>query len=133
MFKEFKDFAMQGNLIDMAVAFIMGAAFGKVTSGFIDGLIMPLVSTIIQADFGAWKTVLKAAEIGADGKEKAAEIALKYGEFISALINFLVVAFIMFLIVKAQNAAKAKKAADAPAAPPAQEVLLAEIRDLLKK
>jgi large conductance mechanosensitive channel len=132
MFKEFKEFALQGNLVDLAVAFVMGAAFNKVTSSFIDGLVMPLVSQIVQSDFSGWKSVLSPAIVGADGKETAAEIALKYGDFISAIIYFVAVAFVMFIIVKAQKAAK-KEAAAAPAAPPAQEVLLSEIRDLLKK
>jgi large conductance mechanosensitive channel len=132
MFKEFKDFALKGNLIDTAVAFVMGAAFAKLTSAFIDGMVMPLVSQIAQADFSSWKSVLSAAVVGADGKETAAEIAVKYGDFVGGVINFLVVAFIMFMIVKAMNSAKKAEAAAPPPPPPAQEVLLGEIRDLLK-
>ena len=136
MLKEFKAFAISGNLVDVAIAFVMGGAFGKITSSFIDGMVMPLVSMITQTDFSTWKTTLKAAVIGADGKETAPEVAVKYGDFVSAVINFLIVAMVMFMIVKA--IASAKKAAEkeaeaAPApAPPAQEVLLTEIRDLLK-
>ena len=90
---------------------------------------------IVQSDFTAWKTVLQPAVIGADGKETAPEVAIKYGDFVSAIIYFLVVAFIMFIIVKAVAAAKKVNAAEEaalPKAPPAQEILLGEIRDLLK-
>lgn len=136
MLKEFKAFAMSGNLVDVAVAFVMGGAFGKITSSFIDGMVMPLVSMITQADFSTWKTVLKPAVIGADGKVTQPEVAVMYGDFVSAIINFLVVALVMFMIVKAIAAAKksAEKEAEAAPAPPppAQEILLGEIRDLLK-
>ncbi len=136
MLKEFKAFAIQGNLVDTAIAFVMGAAFGKITAAFIDGMVMPLVSMLTQADFTTWKTVLKAAVIGADGKETAPEVAVKYGDFVSAVIYFLIVALVMFMIVKAIAAAKktaaAEEAAAPPPPPPANEVLLGEIRDLLK-
>ncbi|MEZ5013183.1 MAG: large-conductance mechanosensitive channel protein MscL [Chitinophagales bacterium] len=129
MMKEFKDFAMKGNLIDMAVAFVMGAAFTAVSTSFINGIVMPIVSLIAGKDFSTWKIVLRAAE----GDKP--ETAILYGTFISALIYFIIVAFVMFLVVKAINSMKKKEEA-APAAPPApstQEVLLGEIRDLLKK
>ena len=136
MLKEFKAFAISGNLIDTAIAFVMGLAFAKITTAFIDGMVMPLVSMIVQADFTTWKTVLKPAIVGADGKETAAEVAIKYGDFVSAVIYFLTVAIIMFMIVKsvaaAKKAAKAEAAATPPPPPPAQELLLGEIRDLLK-
>ena len=135
MLKEFKAFAVSGNLIDTAIAFVMGLAFAKITTAFIDGMIMPLVSMIVQSDFTTWKTVLQPAVIGADGKEMAPEVAIKYGDFVSAIIYFIVVAFIMFMIVKAVAAAKKVNAAEEaalPKAPPAQEILLGEIRDLLK-
>lgn len=136
MLKEFKAFAIQGNLIDTAVAFVMGAAFGKITTAFIDGMVMPLVSMITQKDFSVWKTVLKEAIVGADGKVTSPEVAVKYGDFISAIIYFFVVALVMFTVIKAVAAAKKataeEEAAAAPPPPPAQEVLLAEIRDLLK-
>lgn len=134
--KEFKDFAMRGNLVDLAVGFVMGAAFGKVTNAFINGVVMPFVGLIQGKDLSEWKLVLKAAETGADGKE-IAEVAVQYGTFISVTIEFVIVAFVMFLVIKGMNAAK-KKEAEAPAspAPPEpsnEEKLLAEIRDLLKK
>ena len=135
MMKEFKDFAMKGNLIDLAVGFVMGAAFTAVSTSFINGIVMPLVSLIAGKDFSAWKIVLKGAQVDATGAVTKPEIAILYGTFISAVIYFLIVAFVMFLIVKTINSMK-KKEAEAPAAPPApsaQEVLLGEIRDLLKK
>lgn len=131
MLKEFKDFAMKGNLIDLAVGFVMGAAFTKLTNSFIQGLIMPLVGLIQGKNLSDWKIVLKDA-VMQDGKEVSAEVAIKYGDFISITIEFFIIAFVMFIVVKAIN--KLKKAKEeAPAPPPAQEVLLTEIRDLLKK
>lgn len=132
MFKEFKEFALKGSLLDTAVAFVMGAAFGKVTDAFINGIIMPFISLLLQKDLGSMKFVLRAAETAADGKVTAAEIAVKYGDLISVILYFLVVAWVMFLIVKGVNATKKKEEA-APAAPPADITLLTEIRDLLKK
>jgi large conductance mechanosensitive channel len=132
--KEFKDFAVKGNLVDIAVGFVMGAAFTKVTSSFIDGMVMPLIGMIKGKDFSNWKYVLKPAEIGADGKETVAEVALRYGEFLTFTLEFIIVAFFMFLLIRAINKMKRKEAV-APSAPPAptkEETLLAEIRDLLK-
>lgn len=135
MLKEFKAFAMKGNLIDLAVGFVMGAAFTAVSTTFIQGLVMPFISLIVQKDFSTWKLTLKEAEMAADGTVAKAEIAVLYGDFISALIYFLIVAFVMFLVVKAINRMKKKEeeAPAAPPAPPADVVLLTEIRDLLKK
>ncbi len=132
MFKEFKEFAMKGSLIDLAVGFVMGAAFTKVTSAFIDGMVMPLVGMIQGKDLSDWKFVLKAAETGADGKETAAEVAIKYGSFLTATIEFLIVAFVMFLVIKSINKMK-KQAPPAPAGPSSTDKLLMEIRDSLKK
>lgn len=133
--KEFRDFAMRGNLVDLAVGFVMGAAFGKVTNAFINGVVMPFVGLIQGKDLNDWKVVLKPAEIGPDGKE-IAEVAVQYGNFISVTIEFIIIAFVMFLVVKAMNAAKKKAEQAPPPAPPEpsnEEKLLAEIRDLLKK
>jgi large conductance mechanosensitive channel len=132
MLKEFKEFAMKGNLVDLAVGFVMGAAFTKVTGAFINGLVMPFVGLIQGKDLSQWKVVLKPASLGTDGKE-VAEVAVKYGDFISVTIEFIIVAFVMFLVVKAINKMKKAEAEAAPAPTPAQEVLLTEIRDLLKK
>ena len=136
MMKEFKEFAMKGNLIDMAVAFVMGAAFGKMVTAFIDGMVMPLVGKVTAGvDFKSLKWVISDAVLDATGKVTTAETAIRYGEFITVLIDFTLVAFVMFMIVKAVNKMKRKEAA-APVAPPApsEDVkLLTEIRDLLKK
>ncbi|MDD5571279.1 MAG: large-conductance mechanosensitive channel protein MscL [Bacteroidales bacterium] len=136
MMKEFKEFAMKGNLIDMAVAFVMGAAFGKIVSGFIDGMVMPVVGKITAGvDFKSLKYVLSEAKVNETGKIIAAEASIKYGEFITIFIDFVLVSFVMFLLVKAIN--KMKKKQDAipvtPPPPTADQKLLTEIRDLLKK
>ena len=134
MFKEFKEFAMKGNLIDMAVGLVIGAAFGAVTSAFIDGMFMPIVGQIFQmGDLAQAKYVLSPEVKDAAGKVLTAESAVKYGSFISNVINFIIVAFVMFMIIKAMNKMKKAEADAPPPPPPAQEVLLAEIRDLLKK
>lgn len=133
--KEFKEFAMKGNLVDLAVGFVMGAAFTKITSAFINGMVMPLVGMIQGKDFNDWKWVLKPAQMGADGKEAAAEVAVKYGTFITVTIEFIIVALVMFMLIKAINRMKKREEA-APAAIAAislQEKLLTEIRDSLKK
>jgi large conductance mechanosensitive channel len=134
--KEFKEFAMKGNLVDMALAFVMGAAFGKVVSGFIDGIVMPLVGKLVAGvDFASLKYVLSEAQMDASGKVIAAEDSIKYGEFITIIINFILVAFVMFIIIKAMNKMKKKQEAApmAPAPPTEDQTLLREIRDLLKK
>lgn len=135
--KEFKDFAMKGNLIDMAVAFVMGGAFGKVVSGFIDGLVMPVVGKITAGvDFKSLKYVMSEAQTDTSGKIISTEASIKYGEFITIFIDFVLVAFAMFLVIKAMNKAKKKLEDEAVKAPPAiseEQKLLTEIRDLLKK
>ncbi len=136
MLQEFKAFAMKGNLIDMAVGVVMGAAFGKVSGSFIDGMFMPLVGKLFQVgDLSKIKYVLSEGVVDAAGKVTTPESAIAYGEFIGALLNFLIVAIVMFSVIKAINKMKKAEveAPAAPAPPPVQEVLLAEIRDLLKK
>lgn len=135
MLKEFKEFAMKGNLIDLAVGFVMGAAFTKITTAFINGMIMPLVGMIQGKDFNDWKWILKPAQLGADGKEATAEVAVKYGTFITVTIEFVIVAFVMFMLIKAINRMKKREEAlPTPIAEiPNQEKLLMEIRDALKK
>jgi large conductance mechanosensitive channel len=136
MIKEFKEFAMKGNLVDMAIAFVMGAAFAKVVSGFIDGMVMPVVGKLVAGvDFASLKYILSEAQIDASGKVIAAEASIKYGEFITIMIDFILVAVVMFMVIKAINKMK-KKQAEIPATPPEpteDQVLLREIRDLLKK
>jgi large conductance mechanosensitive channel len=139
MFKEFKEFALKGNLIDMAVAFVMGAAFTKLSGAFIEDLVMPLVGVIAGgADFSnnfiALSNKVTATTLAA-AKEQGAVWA--YGNFITVALNFVIVAFVMFLVVKAINKAKKLAAREQAAAPPPapgpEEQLLTEIRDLLKK
>ena len=124
MLKEFKAFAMRGNVIDLAVGVVIGAAFGKIISSLIDHVITPLLL----------KPALDAAQLS-KLEELTVFGTVKYGLFISSIINFIIVAFILFLIIKGVNASKKKEAAApvAPAATPADVQLLTEIRDLLKK
>ena len=133
--KEFKEFAMKGNLIDMAVAFVMGGAFGAFVTKFIEGIIMPVVGKITAGvDFNSLKIVLSEAKLDANGKIVAAEASIRYGEFITACINFIIIAFCMFLVIKAMNKMKRSKE-EKPAEPTlsADQKLLTEIRDILKK
>lgn len=141
MLKEFKDFAVRGNLVDIAVAFVMGGAFGKVVSSFTEGLIAPLVGLVTGGvDFNKMEATIKKAVAetkDAAGNTVAAQpaITLKYGAFITTVIDFIIVAFVMFLVIKALNSIK-KKEETAPAAPaptPEDITLLREIRDALKK
>lgn len=133
MISEFKDFAMKGNLIDMAVGFVMGSAFATVVKDFIDGVFMPAIQPIMGGiDLSEWKMVLRDPVTGADGTVMDAGWIINWGQFLTSLISFIIVAFVMFLIIKAMNKAKKKEEA-APSAPPANEVLLAEIRDLLAR
>ena len=136
MIKEFKEFAMKGNLVDMAVAFVMGAAFGKVVSGFIDGMVMPVVGKLVAGvDFASLKYILSEEQRDASGKVIAAEASIKYGEFITIMIDFILVAVVMFMVIKAINKMKKKQEAApmTPVPPTEDQALLREIRDLLKK
>lgn len=132
MMQEFKAFAMRGNVIDMAVGIVIGGAFGKIVSSFVADVVMPPIGLLIGGvNFTALVITLKAAT--AD----AAAVTLNYGKFIQSLVDFIIIAFAIFLVVKAMNSQK-KKEQDKPAAaaPPTrsnEEVLLGEIRDLLKK
>ncbi len=133
MLKEFKEFAMKGNLVDIAVAFVMGGAFGKVVTSFTEGIVSPLIGLIGGADLSKNMLELKAAVTDASGKITSEAVFLKWGDFVTAIINFIIVAFVMFMIIK--SIAKMKKAE--PPAPPAEpsstDQLLMEIRDGLKK
>lgn len=129
MLKEFKEFAFKGNLIDIAVGMAIAAAFGKITDAFVNGIFMPILGRIFQiGDLSQWKIVLTQAS------GDAPEVAITYGTLIQNTINFLIIAFVMFWVIKVINATKKQEEA-VPAAPagPTQEELLAEIRDLLKK
>ena len=137
---EFKEFAMKGNVVDMAIGVVIGAAFGKITTSLVNDVIMPLISRITGGvDFSAWKWVLKAAEVDETGAETAAEIAVNYGNLIAVILDFIIIAFAVFCMVKAVNKMheKLSKSAEpepekAPE-PTKEEVLLTEIRDLLKE
>lgn len=124
MLKEFKAFAMRGNVVDLAVGVIIGGAFGTIVNSLINDVITPLML----------KPALDAAQLS-KLEDLSAFGAVKYGKFIAATINFIIVAFVLFMIVKAMNAAQKKEEAKpaAPAPPPADVQLLTEIRDLLKK
>jgi large conductance mechanosensitive channel len=139
MLKEFKEFAVKGNLVDIAVAFVMGAAFGKIVSSFIDGIVMPLIGMLTGGvDFSDKVKVLKEAvpavkdEAGKVITPAVAEVSIKYGLFITNLFDFVIVAFCMFLVIKAINRMKKAEPA-APAEPSSTDKLLVEIRDELKK
>lgn len=130
---EFKSFAMRGNVMDLAVGVVIGAAFGKIVTALVDQVIMPPIGMLIGGvDFSAWKITLKEAAVDAAGKAIPA-VELGIGNFLNTIVQFLIVAFAIFLVVKAMNRMKKKEEAAAPAAPPADVQLLTEIRDLLKK
>lgn len=135
--KEFKEFVMRGNVVDLAVGIIIGAAFGKIVSSLVADVLMPPLGLLMGGvDFADKKVVLKDAILDVAGKVTTPEVAISYGKFINAGIDFLIVAFAIFMVIKVMAMLHKKKAeAPAPAAPPApprQEVLLEEIRDLLK-
>ena len=139
MIKEFKEFALKGNLVDMAIAFVMGGAFGKVVTAFVEKMFAPVTGLIMGGvDLSSKKTILRdaVAEVkdasGAVTTPASPEISIHWGEFITACIDFILVAFVMFMIIKAMNKMK-KKQEEAPAAPPEDITLLREIRDSLKK
>jgi large conductance mechanosensitive channel len=131
---EFKSFAMRGNVVDLAVGVVIGAAFGKIVSSLVDQVIMPPLGLLIGGvDFSAWKITLQEAAVDAAGKAVPA-VELGLGAFLNTIVQFTIVAFAIFMVVKAMNRmVKREEPAPAPAAPPADIVLLTEIRDLLKK
>lgn len=125
--KEFKAFAMRGNVMDMAVGIVIGVAFGKIVTSLVNDIIMPPIGVLMGGvDFSHLAVTLKAAA----GSEPA--VALKYGAFIGTIIDFLIVAFAIFLVIKGMNALKRKKEEAAPQPPPVQEMLLRDIRDILR-
>lgn len=124
---EFKEFAMRGNVVDLAVGVVIGGAFGAIVSSLVNAVIMPVVGVLTSGrDFSDL-----ALQISTDAK--GAPVLLKYGVFMQSLVNFLIIAFVLFIAIKGINKLKKPPAAAAPPAPPRQEVLLEEIRDLLAK
>jgi large conductance mechanosensitive channel len=135
MFKEFKDFIMTGNVIDLAVAVLLAGAMGLVVSGFVGDIMMPIVGHFSgDVDFADMKVVLSEAIIAADGSITKPENAIMYGKWINAIINLIIVGFVLFIIIKAYNKTKTPPAPveEAPKGPTAEE-LLVEIRDALRK
>ena len=130
MLKEFKEFAMKGNLVDIAVAFVMGAAFKDVVTSFTGGIISPLIGLIFKSDLKDLKYVIQEGAVNGDGVIEG-ESAIMWGEFLTYVIDFLIVAFVMFLVIKGINTLK-RKEEKAPSGPSDND-LLSEIRDLLKK
>ncbi|MCE2869037.1 MAG: large-conductance mechanosensitive channel protein MscL [Gammaproteobacteria bacterium] len=133
---EFKEFALRGNVIDLAVGVVIGGAFGKIVTSLVNDLIMPSVSVLISsADFKSLSAVLRPATIGADGKETMPVILLNYGAFIQTIVDFTIIAFVIFIAIKAINRIRRQQQPEAPVpVEPSEEVkLLTEIRDALKK
>jgi large conductance mechanosensitive channel len=134
MLKEFKEFALKGSLLDIAVGFVMGAAFKSVVTSFTAGIVSPLIGLLFNSDLKELQWIVKEGVANAEGVVEGT-VAVLYGDFITNVIDFIIVAFVMFLIVKAVNKLNRKEEEEAPAPPagPSQEDLLAEIRDLLAK
>lgn len=141
MLKEFKTFAMKGNVLDLAVAVVIGGAFGKIVTSFVNDVIMPPVGLLLgDTDFSKLRVILKqGADAVMDGDSVVApaitEVSIRYGAFINTLLDFVLVALAIFMVIKAFNKLK-KKEEEVPAAPPApskEETLLSEIRDILKE
>ncbi|HET9485208.1 MAG TPA: large-conductance mechanosensitive channel protein MscL [Xanthomonadales bacterium] len=135
LFAEFKTFAMRGNVIDLAVGVVIGAAFGKIVSSLVDGVIMPLIGMVVGGvDFSKLALELEPRAVDAAGTITDPGVYLAYGAFLQTLLDFVIVAFAIFMFIKAINAMR-RKEAEAPSTPPAptaEETLLTEIRDLLK-
>ncbi len=137
LISEFKEFALKGNFFDMAIGVVIGGAFGKIVSSMIEDIIMPVVGLAGKVDFSKAVFTLLEATAGADGKVISEAINLRYGNFVTIFINFLILAFVLFLVVKAYNSAKkrfeAEKPAAAPAGPTKDQQLLGDILAELKK
>jgi large conductance mechanosensitive channel len=134
MLKEFRDFAVKGNVVDMAVGIIIGAAFGRIVSSFVADILMPPLSMVMgKVDFTNWFVSLTGGDYTTLAQAKTAgAVTLNYGAFLNSVIDFTIVAFAIFLLIKQINRLK-KEAPPPPAEPPAQEKLLTEIRDLLAR
>jgi large conductance mechanosensitive channel len=137
MIQEFKEFAMKGNVVDLAIGVIIGGAFGKIVESMVADIIMPIVGMFGNVDFSNLYLSLGPKVPAGTGYADAKKLGavLGWGQFLTFIVNFLIIAWVLFLVVKGMNKMKKAEAAApaAPAAPPAEEVLLTEIRDLLKK
>lgn len=132
--REFKDFAVRGNVVDLAVGVIIGGSFGKIVSALVDKIMMPVVGVLTGGvDFSEQKLVLQSAAIDAAGVVSRPEVAIGYGDFLNTLFQFVIVAFCLFAVIKAMNRLKREEVVSPTATvpPPPQELLLMEIRDLL--
>jgi len=127
---EFKEFISRGNVVDLAVGVVIGAAFGKIVTALVDGIVMPTIGAFTKGvSVSDWKYVIKPAQLDSAGKEVATELAIRYGAFVQTIIDFLLIALVIFLVLKAYNRMRAPAAA---AATPEEVLLLREIRDELK-
>lgn len=135
MWKEFKDFIMTGNVIDLAVAVILAGAVGLVVNGFVNDIMMPIVGHFAGGmDFADMKVILSEAVVAADGTVEKPESAIRYGAWINSIINLIIVGFVLFMIVRSYNKVRTPEVVEEPAPKgPTAEELLAEIRDELKK
>jgi len=130
VWQEFKEFALKGNMLDLAIGVILGVAFGKIVTSLVNDILMPAIGLLVGGiNFQSLKLIIKPAT------EKTAEVAIMYGSFIQAAVDFLIIAFSVFLFVKFLSSLKKETVEEKPAAPPAptkEEILLTEIRDILK-
>lgn len=137
LIKDFKEFALKGNVVDMAVGVVVGGAFGKIVTSLVDDIIMPLVSRLVGGvSFTDLKWVIAEGQPATETQTEVAEVAIRYGNFIQTTVDFLIIAFCIFLVIKGLMKLKREKAPEAPAeeAAPSEEILLLrEIRDSLKK
>jgi large conductance mechanosensitive channel len=135
LLKEFREFAVRGNVMDMAVGIIIGGAFGKIVSSLVADVIMPPIGVLLGGvDFSALTLTVRDAVAAAEGQAAVEAVTINYGVFINTIIDFVIIAFAIFMVIKFMNAAR-RKQAEAPAPPPSpspEEKLLGEIRDLLK-
>lgn len=128
---EFKEFISRGNVVDLAVGVVIGAAFGKIVTALVDGIVMPFIGAFTKGvSVSEWKYVIKPSQLDSAGKEVAAELAIRYGMFIQTIIDFVLIALVIFLFLKAYNRVRTPVAAPAT---PEDVLLLREIRDSLKK
>jgi large conductance mechanosensitive channel len=133
MVSEFREFIAKGNVVDLAVGVVIGAAFGKIVTALVDGVVMPLVGVLTGGvSVSDWKYVVRPAVLDAAGKVTTPEVAIAYGNLIQTVVDFLIIAFVIFLLIRAYHRVR-RPAAEAPAAPPEEVLLLREIRDSLRQ